>query len=135
MNHCRILSSCFICLFIAACDTQEQNTAVEKTTESTETTENKAAPEKIITKKARPALNLSIDNLTIENQTKNDNSFIQEKAPIEKNSALFETLNKGQTEANINLSGELLTDEDKIENKEYLDSVDGVQINIEGNFE
>jgi hypothetical protein len=33
------------------------------------------------------------------------------------------------------LSGEVLTDEEKIDSKEYIDSIDGVQINIEGSFE
>ncbi len=128
MIHSRILSACFICFFIAACDTQEQTTPIEKTTEI------KTAPEKTTTRKTRPVLNLSIDKIPIEHQSNDDNIFIKDEKPTEKNSALFETLSKDQTEHNINLSSKLLTDENKLANKEYLESVDGVQINIKGNF-
>lgn len=128
MIYSRILRACFICLFIAACDTQEQTTPVEKTTEI------KTAPEKTTTQKTRPVLNLSLDNIPIEHQNNDDNIFNKDKEPTEKNSALFETLGKDQTISNINLNGKLLTDKNKLENKEYLESVDGVQVNIEGNF-
>ena len=134
MIHSRILSACFICLFIAACDTQEQTTPVEKTTQ-VKTAPEKTATQKITTRKTRPVLNLSIDNIPIEHQSNDDNIFIKDEKPKEKNSALFETLRKDQTEHNINLSSKLLTDENKLANKEYLESVDGVQINIKGNFD
>jgi len=128
MIHSRILSACFICLFFTACNTQEQTTPVEKTTEI------KTAPEKTTTQKTSPVLNLSIDNVPVEHQSNDDNIFNKDNEPTEKNSALFETLSKDQSEPNINLNGKLLTDENKLANKEYLESVDGVQININGNF-
>ncbi|MCK5394895.1 MAG: hypothetical protein KAJ32_02835 [Gammaproteobacteria bacterium] len=134
MIHSRILSACFICLFIAACGTQEQTTPVEKTTE-VKTAPEKTATQKTTTRKTRPVLNLSIDNIPIDHQSNDDNIFIKDNEPTEKNSDLFETLSKDQTEPNINLSSKLLTDENKLANKEYLESVDGVQINIKGNFD
>ena len=133
MIHSRILSACFICLFIAACNTQEQTAPAKKTTEikiAPETT----AKQKTTTMKARPAMNLSINNIPIEHQINDDNFLNTGKVPTEKNNALFKTLSKNQIEPKINLSGKLLTDEDKVENKEYIESVNGVQINIEGNF-
>lgn len=141
MNLSKILSSRFIslfiylffCLFITACDTQDQTPPIEKNTE-TEITP-KTAPEKTTEVKVRQALKLSIDDIPIEYQNKNENIYFKDEASEEKNSALFEKLNKSSTKDNINLSGKLLTDDTKHENKEYLDSVDGLQINIEGSFD
>ena len=182
MIHSRILSVCFICFLIAACDTQEQTTPVKTATEiktvpekiapektapekiaPEKTAPEKIAPEKIAPEKtakqktttmkarpeihlsidnmhidhhikARPAINLSVDNMHIDHHINNNNFVNTGKEPTEKNNALFETLSKNHIESKINLSGKLLTDEDKVENKEYLESVNGVQINIEGNF-
>jgi len=132
---------------LAACDGQEQTEAINKTTEViskpteviSKTTEVKIVPEqateKSIQQKPRPALNLSVDNLSIEHQGKDENIFTIDKEPTETQSDLFETLSKAKTESDVNVSGKLLTDEEKIDNKEYLDSVEGLQINIEGSFQ
>ena len=132
-----LLISLFTCLIITACDTQDQtvpiDTPIEKNTESKITP--KTAPEKTTEVKVRPALKLSIDDIPVEYQNKNETIYFKDEASAEKNSALFEKLNKASTEDNINLSGKLLTDENKLDNKEYLDSVDGLQINIEGSFD
>ncbi len=133
MTHFRILSICLICLSVAACKTQEQTAAVKKTTDIksvTETTANQN-PTKI---KIRPAINLSIDNMPVQHQVNDDNFLNTGNQPTEKNTTLFETLSKSRIEKKINLNGKLLTDEEKIENKAYLDSVKGMQINIEGSF-
>jgi len=132
MINSKIFSICLIFLFVAACNTQEQTAPVKITTEI-KTVPERAAPEKITKEKAttlksRPAMNLSIDNMHI------DHFLNTGKVPTEENNTLFETLSKNQIEPRINLSGKLLTDEDKVEDKEYLESVNGVQINIEGNF-
>lgn len=42
------------------------------------------------------------------------------------------TLNKGTSEPKIKLSGKVFTDDAKLEEKDYLSSVEGAQINIEG---
>lgn len=129
----RILSTCFICFFIAACSPQKQAATVKKTSEI------KAMPDNTVIQKTstvitRPALKLTIDNFTAE-QVSNDDAIIKkDKEPAEETDALFKTLSKNQIEPRVNLSGKLLTDENKLDNKEYLDSVDGVQINIEGSF-
>ena len=134
MIHYRILSACFICLFITACDTQEYPAPAKIITEI-KTAPEKTTKQKTATIKTRPALNLSIDNIPIDYQSSDDNFLNTDKVTTEKNSNLFETLNKNKNEPNMNLSGKLLTDEDKLENKEYFESVDGVQINIEGKFD
>ncbi len=168
MIHSRILSACFICFFIAACNTQKKTTAVKTTTETKtapdiKTVSEKTAPEKIAPEKtakqktttmkarheinlsidnmhidhhikARHAINLSVDNIHIDHHINNNNFLNTGKEPTEKNNALFETLSKNDIESRINLSGKLLTDKDKVKNNQYLESVNGVQINIKGNF-
>jgi len=133
MRHSRILSICLICLSVAACNTQEQAVHVQ-ITDKIKTAPEKTATQKPTTVKARPAINLSIDDMHIDHHIDDDNFLNTGKEPTKKNNTLFEILGKNQIERKINLSGKLLTDEDKVENKEYLESVDGVQINIEGSF-
>jgi len=125
----RILSVIFICLFFAACSEKEQTDANSKTTEV------KISPEKATKPETMPALKLSVDDITIDHQINDDDILNSNNQPAETQSELFEILNRDQTESDINLSGKVLTDEEKIDKKEYLDSVDGVQINIEGSFE
>jgi hypothetical protein len=133
MTNSRILSVCFICFFIAACNTQEQSVTVE-TIPAIKKVPEQSAMQKTATVITRPALNLSIDDFTAE-QESNDNAIVnKDKEPADETNALFKTLSKNQIQPKVNLSGKLLTDDDKLENKEYLDSVDGVQINIEGSF-
>jgi hypothetical protein len=168
MIHSRFLGACFICLFIAACDTQKQSTAVKTTAEiktapEIKTSPEKTAPEKIAHEKAakqqittikvrpeislsinnmhidhhikaRPVINLSVDNMYNDPNINNNNFMNTGKKPTEKHNALFKTLSKNDMESRINLSGKLLTDEDKVQNKEYIESVNGVQINIQGTF-
>ena len=143
----RTLSACLICLFFAACDGQEQAEAINKTTEviskpsdivsktTVVKTAPEQAPEKPIQQKPRPVLNLSVDNISIDHQRNDDDIFNIDKEPTQAHSVTFETLTRDKKEPNINLSGKLLTDEEKIDNKEYLDSVEGLQINIEGSFQ
>lgn len=154
MIHSRIFSLSLFCLFVAACNTQEQAAAVKQTADIKTTPEKiapvkktieiktvpeKKAPEiiakqKTTTIKTRPAINLSIDNMHVDHHIDNDNFLNTGTEPNENNNSLFKTLSKNKIEPKINLSGKLFTDEDKLENKEYLKSVDGVQINIEGSF-
>ena len=143
MIHSRILSICLISLAVAACNTQEQVTPVNKTTERVMMPEKvdteKAVSEKTAGKKrdvmsTRPALNLSIDNMHIDQHVEDDNFLSTAKEPAANTDALFKTPGKNQIEPRINLSGKLFTDEDKVKNREYLDSVDGMQINIKGTF-
>lgn len=105
----------YSCLSISACDTTEPVTPLPKPPEIKKT----AVP--------KPVLDLSLDNLSIEQKTDNDNAL------EEKNSALFDKLNQKKTESKISVSGKLLTDESK--DKDYLKSVDGAQIIIKGNFD
>ena len=129
----RTLSTCLICLFFAACDGQEQTETINKTTEVirkpsdivSKTTEVKTAPEqatkKPIQQKPRPVLNLSVDNISLDHKENNDDIFNIGKEPTETHSDTFKTLSRDQTEHDINVSGKLLTDEEKIDNEEYLE--------------
>ena len=99
----------------------------------------KAAPEQITKQETgiveiKPALNLSIDDLPIAHQIHDDDFLNTVKEPKEKNNTLLKTLSKNRTESSITFSGKLFMDEDKFDNEEYLDSIDGLQINIEGKF-
>jgi hypothetical protein len=129
----RILSVCFVSLFFAACSGQEQTEAINKITEVKIVP--KQATEKPIQQKPRPALKLSVDNISLDHQGNNDDIFNIEKESTETHSVTFETLTRDKKESDINVSGKLLTDEEKIDNKEYLDSIEGLQINIEGSFQ
>ncbi|MCW8831214.1 MAG: hypothetical protein OQK32_06815 [Gammaproteobacteria bacterium] len=124
MKSPKIFFIIFICLFITACDSQQPPAPIEKNTKP------QSAPVE-----PRPALDLSIDNITTEPQQNNNALFIKENEATEANSVLFKTLSKNRTKDKIKLSGKFLTDEEKLENSEYLDSVEGMQINIEGEFE
>ena len=119
-----MLSACLICLCAAGCDGREPPTpaAIQH--------EIKAVAEKTVA-----ALDLSIDNIPLEPIKDNGGLFLTKKTPTEENSELFEALSKDQAEASIDFSGKLLTDEEKLANRQYLDSVVGVQINIKGKFE
>jgi len=79
-------------------------------------------------------MNLSIDNMPVQHQVNDDNFLNTDNESTENNNILFKKLSKNQIEPRINLSGNLITDKDKVANKEYLDSVEGMQINIEGSF-
>jgi len=131
--HFRILSVCFICLFSTACEKQKQPEVINKPVIN-KPSEVKTAPEKVVQKKAVPALNLSIDNTSIELQNNENGIFNRDKEPTQAHSKIFKTLNKEQSESDTSWSGKIFTDQEKIDNKEYRNSIDGVQINIEGNF-
>jgi len=79
-------------------------------------------------------MNLSIDNMPVQHQVNDDKFLNTDKKSTENNNILFTKLSKNQIEPRINLSGNLITDKDKVANKDYLDSVEGMQINIEGSF-
>jgi len=85
-----------------------------------------------VTPKNRP-INLSIDGLHDDNQLHNNNFLNTERQPMENNN-MPGTSDKNKTKPGINLSGKLFTDDDKLESKDYLNSVDGLQINIESKF-
>ncbi len=134
MNYSRTLCGCCIFLFITACDTQTQIAPVKKLTEiktrSIETPTNVSA----VSQQSRPLLNLSIDDISFENRKNNENMFISDYYRIEKKSALFNELSRKQPEHNFNVSGELLTDKSVDETNDFLKSVNGIQINVQGSF-
>ena len=134
MNYSRTLCGCFIFLFIIACDTQTQITPVKKIAEieirSIETLIKVSA----VSQQSRPLLNLSIDDISLENRKNNNDMFISDYHRTEKNSALFNELSRKQPENSLILSGELLTDKNIDETNDFLKSVNGIQINVQGSF-
>lgn len=72
--------------------------------------------------------------MPVERQNNDDDFLNTDKYASEKNTTLFKKLSKNQIEPRTNLSGNIITDKDKFANKDYLDSVEGMQINIEGSF-
>lgn len=138
MKNPGILSICLISLYISACDTQGLNTPVVNATEK------KLAPEiaehekivetKASTLKKRQPMKLSIDDLTVDSQVRNENSLSAGSEPTEVNNSSSVMSHKNNADPRINLSGKVFTDEDRLENKDYLNSLDGVQINIKGSF-
>ena len=90
------------------------------------------AGENNVTPKNRQ-LNLSIDGLHGDYQPQ-DKNFLNTESQAMENNNMPGTSYKDKTKPGINLSGKLFTDDEKLETKDYLKSVDGLQINIEGNF-
>lgn len=137
-----ILSICLICLHVTACDNQKTGPAVELTAETT--TEIKTAPviatheateqTETATEKKRQAVKLSIHDLAIDDPIDNEKSLYTGDEPTGTGSSLFGTPHKNSNEPVINLSGKLFTDDDKLENRDYLNSIEGIQINIKGSF-
>ena len=132
----RLISTAYICLLLVACNGQEQVETETKTETEVinKTTEIKTVPEKTLQQKPRPAINLLIGDITID-QENQGNIFNLNKELTETPSDTFETLTRSQAEPNYSFSGKIFTDEEKIDNKEYLDAVDGLQINVEGSFQ
>ena len=60
--------------------------------------------------------------------------FISDYHRTEKNSALFNELSRKQPERSLILSGKLLTDKNVDETNDFLKSVNGIQINVQGSF-
>ena len=79
-------------------------------------------------------MRLSIDDLTVDSQVRNENSLSAGSEPTEVNNSSSAMSHKNNADPRINLSGKVFTDEDRLENKDYLNSLDGVQINIKGSF-
>ncbi len=139
MNYFQIFFNCLIFLFITACDTRVQTAPTEKTTE-VKTTEVKTAPIATSTKASaepqeiRQPLNLSISDISFEDKKNDKDIFVNDSDLTEKNSALFNQLSKKRPGSGVNLSGELLTDENADETQDIRQSVDGMQINVKGDF-
>jgi hypothetical protein len=123
MIYPKILTPIFICLCLAACDTQQQTAPAEKT-----------SPINEVTEKARPPLDLSLEHLPAKVQQNSGELFFNQNETTEENSDLFNLLNRDKTEPKIKLSGKVFADEVKLVTRDYFGAIKGVQINIEGNF-
>ncbi len=137
MKNPGILSVCLISLYLSACDTQGLNTPVGKAIEIKATPEitahEKIAETEASTLKQKHPMKLSID-LPVDSQVQNKNFLSAGSEPTEGNNSLFSAPKKNNADPGINLSGKVFTDDNKLENKDYLNSLDGVQINIKGSF-
>ena len=102
---------------IPAGATQAQNTQIQDTQASI----------------VKPALNLSIQGLT-DSDADVENLIVDGRHIIDNMDQQAQKLTRKKTGDDVKLSGKIFTDQAMIENKQYLDSVDGIQINIEGNF-
>lgn len=120
MIYPKILTPIFICLCITACDTQQTAAPAEKN-----------SPINEVTEKARQPLDLSLEHLPVEAQQKTDALLINQNETTEENSDLFNLLNRDKAEPRIKLSGRLFADETRLEEKDYLNAIEGALINIE----
>jgi hypothetical protein len=154
MNYPGTFCCCLIFLFITACETQDQVATINKSTEikssSIETPakvnavpkqsiavpkQSIAVPKQSIAvpKQSRELLNLSINDISLKKNHSGDR-FIIGSIRSEKNSTLFNELSRKQPENGFNISGELLTDKSVDETNDFLDSVDGIHIELHGKF-
>ena len=134
MNYSRTLCSCLVFLFITACDSQAQITPVKKLTEIKLTPIETLTKVSTVPQQSRPLLNLSIDHISLENQKNTDDTFINDYVRTKNSSALFSDLKKKQPEHSLSISGELLIDKNVDESKDFLESVNGIKINVQGSF-
>jgi hypothetical protein len=82
---------------------------------------------------SNPALNLSIRGLT-DNDAGVEDIIDADRHLTDSTEQQAQKLARKKTDEGVKLSGKIFTDQAMIENKQYLDSVDGIQVNIEGNF-
>ncbi len=136
----RIFYTCITTLLITACNNQQQSQSVQKATETkpleviaVPITDNSKVP--AVPQKTRTLINFSIDDLSLGNKSDNINILINDNAAMEDNSELFTRLSQKKSEPGINVSGELLSDENADEETDYLKSVNGLQIEIQGSFD
>ena len=138
MKNSGIISICLISFYISACNTQAQNTPVAKASEmkiSPEITAHENVEKtNASTLENRGPIKLSIDRLPFDYQTDNEKFLNSSSEPSEEKNRLFETPQNNNADPDIKLSGKVFTDNDRLENKDYLNSLDGVQINIKGSF-
>jgi hypothetical protein len=81
----------------------------------------------------KPALNLSIQDLA-DMETGGENGIEVGSDFTDGTEQQAQNLITHKKDDGMKLSGKLFTDQTMIDNKQYLDSVDGIQVNIEGNF-
>jgi len=134
MHFLRVCLTFHVFLIIVACNMQEKVSSVENKAEIISTPTQSYDIVNTVPQKDPPALNLSIDSLIDKGKTNDDRSFINNNVHTEENSALFNTLNKKHAESEFNISGELLTDKNADDEVGFIKSVDGIQIDIRGNF-
>ena len=144
MNTFKILCSCFIFLFITACDSQAQisplNNVQEKTVSIKKATVDQViiieetAIESAAASRSRQPLNLSVDDVVLGDKTDDDVMVFNDVSGDEGNSTLFDGLSRNSADRRLKLSGQLLTDENEYETKDILKSVNGVQINVQVKF-
>jgi len=139
MIDSRFFYTCLVFLSLSACDTQKLNSAVNKPVEikgakivaPSITVPDKVTVEPQVTTKP---LNLSIDKTYLYYQKNNEGMLINNNSPAEANSALYNKLIQKPAESDISISGQLLTDKNADKATDYLKTVEGLQINIEGRF-
>jgi len=123
-----------ILLMTVACDAQEKIPSVKNKPQEISAPIESHDIVKPVLKQAKPILNLSIDSIINEDKNNSDGLSTNNNVHVEENSALFNTLNKKHSESKINLSGEFLTDKNAGDETNYIKSVDGIQIDIQGSF-
>ena len=123
-----------IFLMIVACEVQEKTSPVENKHQAVFVPVKSHDRVKSVPRQAKPVLDLSIDSIINKDKTNSDALSINNNVHVEENSALFNTLNKKHAESKLNLSGEFLTDKNADDETSYIKSVDGIQIDIQGNF-
>ena len=121
-------------LMIVACEAQEKTSPVKNKPQVASVPIESHDTVIPVPKQAKPVLNLSIDSIMNKDKKNSDALSINNNIHVEKNSALFNTLNKKHAESKLNLSGEFLTDKNADDETNYIKSVDGIQIDIKGNF-
>lgn len=142
--HTRILVTLFSSALVSSCsDTaQPTNTGTKSTVEQIHAIPQintpSQRPDQITIQRntavtPKPALNLSIKNIADAQDIRESDAGINQQFTNGPDSQT-QRLTSKQKNDGIKLSGKLFTDQEMIDTGEYLHSIDGLQLNIEGNF-
>ena len=129
------LAICFLSLFISACNQQDQSARLDTAPADKPDIQVQAtAPVgQALPETHMPALKLTIDDITSDQDAPFADLDFDSLTASETDEPGSQ-MNSKKDEQRVKLSGKVFTDQTRIENKEYLQSVDGLQLNIEGKF-
>lgn len=143
----RLMTLCFLSSLLMACNAQDHSDSAgsslhddigQNITPGQQTDGNTGAdiistaePEKP-EYEAKQALNLSITSALEDGSEPDHDTGLVDLTKGDDQASFIISDKKKQ--ADVNMSGKVFTDQTRIDNKDYLNSVDGIQLNIEKKF-
>jgi len=136
-THAPILLILFISVLVTSCNESAQTTNTDTAATIEQATivkkVEKIAMQKTTAPRPKTALKLSISDIEDTPDTDEVNVTTNQNVTNELELQAQKLTSKHKDDG-IKFSGKLLTDEVKVANREYLNSVDGAMLNIKGSF-